>query len=1729
MKRSNSKLIVLSLIVAVGICLLMVEITFARKITPTFSFKVTKEVTPWPPHLGDELEIVYTVESKYDLDSIYISHLPVKGARVISHLEPIGFRVWEKEKYNEYYKKLQGIDRLLWFTIKKGEEKKFRLRVKLDEKIPEKRIKVFPIVDISVGVTSLWTKEHGDGVGVAEIQLFLLDEKTGLLGTGKDKGKGLPVEYRYDAVDGTFYPPGSLDTPVNVEWNRRIIQMMKKLDPALSDSQALLLHSDHYRIGTPKEASHWDEEKKCLVTDEEKIFEYYLKDGWFKALLSGKREEWIKKEKEKIKLQYEEKKKGGSSKAKFFRSRSGSGDFHTLDPDSIAKEFHGWWRYKDHLYNKDQGLLADAVKKPIVNGKARLLLYYEVGVNWYRILTDYYTTNSSGYFSITANIPESANNCKAYPIIYPSGPDPTSPVINLSDPNITQPGYWKDPDDPNLFIMRELGFATPHVFYANSIPVNLDTIWTDTFPAVSQPQSGCINIYETLVHARTFTSPPPTNPLRVLWEPGYIPIRIDTLGIVDTCWTCYVFDKDTMYVSGCTLSTPPLKKDTDEWDDDILYHEFGHYQMDFYNIGLDPWQGANYNPDHRWWLNDVDHQATAWIEGWGNFFSGRARVGSGTDTLFVNTDLGIGKGQGYYWYYFNLEDPWKQKDSLAHPFQGGEFCEGAVTGILFDIYDSYNEYPYPRDSLRSDSLTLGWDPIFHIMAEYNPPQPNATQCWGLNHFYSAWRFWANYGEIPELLQIFNYHGYFPLPTNPPQNPGVQQKPQNWWLIVDWLSPLPPKDLPRAGIAGYCVYRLDPDTTDFKRITEYAIEDTFYLDFDVVVGETYSYYITALDSFGLESNPSDTISWIVTHWLLVSDTDEASAHGKKIERDGSGDIYIVYTAFDSIYHVSTTDKGLSWSGKPIGEGEYPSIDLDSNDKSNVVWMWYAPPMHIAQSILYFARDTGSSWTDPDTLWDYPAGSGIPCFQIDNDDTGHVAWNSYLQFGPGLSVGTELNFGYFPTQAASPTFNDTTVIVDPTDPGIEVPSLAIDSFFYHSHVVFTRDGNIYYTKINKTSWTTPQRISDNSDSSANPYIEFDKGSSKMHVVWQQKKGGKYQIMHSSKGFLSLWPKPTLACLTGYNSVNPVITSGEFIVWSEEITNNSEIYYSRYSGGSWGEPVLVKNTPEASMYPQVTHTSGADSDTVFVAWTDGDSLPFTIEFQQLNFAKTVLFSGHISENTTWSTDILIKGDVWVDAGVTLTIDVGVNVKFIPNFDDEHSGIDPTRAEFIIQGGLELLGNESMPITFTSNAPQPEIDDWYGIRFVEPEKREYQVKEWVSILSQPTESRKKSTTESTKTQEPQSSRIEEHKVSGETIENKLQKPHFLRPVTDKRVDDDFEPIEKESNEKTIEKTKNERQKRVDEKKDTRLRRNIHYLEIEYAKTGLTLCEDKMLSMKNCAFKNNEAGLKLTGKSNVSVTNSVFEDNTIYGIFIGEGVTGYIKDCTVSLNSTGIIFAGNTSSEAKELDIEEDNTGGNVSNISNLSIRHSRIINNYDYGIYITNDAEPDLGGRGHNYIYGSGLFDLYNNTDNKIMAKMNYWGTKETDTVKEHIYDYYDDNSLGIVEVEPLWEGEDEKGKGGEMLSGEGTTPLIYSFKHPSPNPFVNNTTIAYSIAKPGNVSLNIYDISGRLIKTLVDEKKDAGVYSVRWNGSDDDKRQVAIGVYFIRLTSGDFTSVKKVILVR
>jgi len=84
-------------------------------------------------------------------------------------------------------------------------------------------------------------------------------------------------------------------------------------------------------------------------------------------------------------------------------------------------------------------------------------------------------------------------------------------------------------------------------------------------------------------------------------------------------------------------------------------------------------------------------------------------------------------------------------------------------------------------------------------------------------------------------------------------------------------------------------------------------------------------------------------------------------------------------------------------------------------------------------------------------------------------------------------------------------------------------------------------------------------------------------------------------------------------------------------------------------------------------------------------------------------------------------------------------------------------------------------------------------------------------------------------------------------------------------------------------------------------------------------------------------------------------------------------------------------------------------------------------------------------------------------------------------------------------------------------------------SPNPFSNNTTICYSIAKPGRISVKVYDIAGKYIRTLEEGKKEAGIYSVNWNGCDFTGTKAPTGIYFIQLRSGNFTGIRKIIFVR
>ncbi|MCD6160794.1 MAG: T9SS type A sorting domain-containing protein [candidate division Zixibacteria bacterium] len=83
--------------------------------------------------------------------------------------------------------------------------------------------------------------------------------------------------------------------------------------------------------------------------------------------------------------------------------------------------------------------------------------------------------------------------------------------------------------------------------------------------------------------------------------------------------------------------------------------------------------------------------------------------------------------------------------------------------------------------------------------------------------------------------------------------------------------------------------------------------------------------------------------------------------------------------------------------------------------------------------------------------------------------------------------------------------------------------------------------------------------------------------------------------------------------------------------------------------------------------------------------------------------------------------------------------------------------------------------------------------------------------------------------------------------------------------------------------------------------------------------------------------------------------------------------------------------------------------------------------------------------------------------------------------------------------------------------------------PNPFNPTTNISYELPSDGIVNLEIFDILGRKVRTLVDEYQSAGRQTIIWNSRDSDNNPVSAGIYFYRLQAGDSQIVKKMVLLK
>jgi parallel beta-helix repeat protein len=94
----------------------------------------------------------------------------------------------------------------------------------------------------------------------------------------------------------------------------------------------------------------------------------------------------------------------------------------------------------------------------------------------------------------------------------------------------------------------------------------------------------------------------------------------------------------------------------------------------------------------------------------------------------------------------------------------------------------------------------------------------------------------------------------------------------------------------------------------------------------------------------------------------------------------------------------------------------------------------------------------------------------------------------------------------------------------------------------------------------------------------------------------------------------------------------------------------------------------------------------------------------------------------------------------------------------------------------------------------------------------------------------------------------------------------------------------------------------------------------------------------------------------------------------------------------------------------------------------------------------------------------------------------------------------------------------------------PVSYQLHQNYPNPFNPSTVISYEVPNDGeHVRLEIYSLTGQLVRVLLDKEEAAGEYQIMWDGQSDNGSRVSTGMYLYRIKAGSFVSVKKMIMVK
>jgi hypothetical protein len=527
----------------------------------------------------------------------------------------------------------------------------------------------------------------------------------------------------------------------------------------------------------------------------------------------------------------------------------------------------------------------------------------------------------------------------------------------------------------------------------------------------------------------------------------------------------------------------------------------------------------------------------------------------------------------------------------------------------------------------------------------------------------------------------------------------------------------------------------------------------------------------------------------------------------------------------------------------------------------------------------------------------------------------------------------------------------------------------------------------------------------------------------------------------------------------------------------------------------------------------------------WSASQSDSIKYGAGKVNAYRALTEWGTISEDTTWDAGIprdgayYVSGDLVVEEGVTLTINRGTVVRVAP--DHEKAGEDTTRVEIVIKGSLEIGGSSGV-VTFESFTDTTATDsDWAGIRFasastantlahLEIKHAQAAIESEVPLLVS------NATIDSCET--------------GIAMEDSLTLISSSIDVTSMAVL--TAGAVACSTTQISGKGEGYGIYAADSDEEITLYQSV----VDGFECGVYIGAGGSAEIDECTFTDNDTGVEVYVSSDVTIESCRFDGNTTNGIYLNFG-DALIEGDTLTDNANGImLYKTGSGTTIRETNVIEGNTTGiKCDSNAHPILRNNKIMSN-QIGLATLDGSDPDVGygcgadcggedaNQGNNDFSGNTSYHVVNLSSSvTVSAECNYWGSGGPKPGKfsggvDH--DPYLSSAPSLVIArEPAAAPEPAR-----------RLPQAYDLAQGVPNPFNPTTTIRYQVPQPGGlVQIRIYDVRGRLVRSLVGERREAGFYATQWDGVDERGQTVASGVYFLQMKAPGFTKMRKLVVLK